>query len=254
MDVPIKVPLPDSLKKALEAPRCIRLPKPGKAQITLPFGGATIQAFTDISKGIPDDCSLSFSLALQIGPILANMKCLLEALNVIKPLITVITSLAKGDVISAGKSLPDLLSAVGPLIECITKFFVAIPFFVRDLLLLLAKLLRCVVGQLRSILAIMGGLALQISTAEAEGNTELLATLKCAQDNAAISAEQVMSAIDPIMVILALAEPFMGMANVSPIKTPTIGSADSLEALTAIVDVLDELAKVLQTAAEALGG
>jgi hypothetical protein len=249
----IDVPLPDSLMQLLQTPVCIPLPKPGKVELTLPFGGATLKAFNDASKAIPDDCSLSFSLALQIGPILANMKCLMEALNVVKPLLTVVTSVAKGDVISAGKALPDLLSAVGPLIECITKFFVAIPFFVRDLLALLAKLLRCIAQQLRSVLNVMSGLSLQIGSAQAEGNTELLATLQCDQHNAEASAQYAMSAIEPILLILSLAEPFLGMANVNPIKTPQIGSDSSLSALQTTVTVIDELAKTLQLAADALG-
>jgi hypothetical protein len=249
----IDVPLPDAISSLLQTPVCVALPKPGKVQITLPWGGATIQAFNDISKGIPDDCSLSFSLALQVAPLLANMKCLIEALNVIKPLMAVITALTKPDLPAAGKAMPDLLAAIGPLLECITKFFVGIPFFLRDLLALIAKLLRCIVQQLRSILNVMGGLALQITSAKSEGNAELLATLECAKKNAETSAQYSMSAIEPIFVLLSLAEPLFGLAGVDPIKTPQIGSDSSLAALQSLIDVLDELAKTLQLVAEGLG-
>ncbi|SAK99983.1 hypothetical protein AWB81_05826 [Caballeronia arationis] len=249
----IDIPLPESLTKALQTPVCIPLPKPGSVEITLPFGGATIKAFNDISKGIPDDCSLSFSLALQIAPLLANMKCLIEALKVIGPLIDTIKALATLDPFKIASAMEKLLPAVVPLVECITKFFVGVPFFLRDLLALIAKLLRCIVAQLRSILNVMSGLALQITSAKSEGNTELLATLECAQRNAETSAQHSMSAIEPIMVLLSLAEPLFGLAGVDPIKTPQIGSDSSLEGLQSVIDVLDEIAKTLQLVAEGLG-
>jgi hypothetical protein len=249
----IDIPLPDALSNLLQTPVCVPLPKPGKMQITLPWGGATIQAFNDISKGIPDDCSLSFSLALQVAPLLANMKCLIEALKVIKPLIAVVTALTKPDLLAAGQALPDLLAAVEPLVECITKFFLGIPFFLRDLLLLLARLLGCVAQQLRSILNVMSGLALQISSAESEGNAELLATLQCAQKNAETSAEYSMTAIEPVLVLLSLAEPLFGLAGVDPIKSPQIGSDKTLAGMQSVIDVLDELSKALHLAAEGLG-
>lgn len=249
----IAIPLPAKIKERLQTPICIPLPKPGKVSITLPFGGATIQAFTDITKGIPDDCSLSFSLALQIGPILANMKCLIEALKVVEPLITLITALGKADLPAIAQAMPKFVSAVPPLVECIAKFFVGIPFFLRDLLALLAKLLRCIVAALRSALNVMTGLALQITSAQADGNTALLAALECAQGQAQASSEHAMAAIDPILVLLSLAEPLFGLAGVDPIKTPQLANDGTLEGLTSLINVLDTLAKSLQTVAEGLG-
>jgi len=249
----IDVPLPDSLTSLLQTPICVNLPPPGKVEITLPFGGATIKAFNDISKGIPDDCSLAFSLALQIGPLLANMKCFIEVLNCVKPLITLVQAGTSMDPIKIGQAIPDFLSALLKVGECVTKFFFGVPFFLRDLLALIAKLLRCIAQQLRSILNVMSGLALQIKSAESEGNAELLATLQCAQKNAQTSAAYSMSAIDPILVLLSLAEPLMGLANVDPIKTPQIGSDSSLEGLKSVVEVIEELAKTLQLVADGLG-
>ncbi|MNT74668.1 hypothetical protein D3C72_2135070 [compost metagenome] len=122
------------------------------------------------------------------------------------------------------------------------------------MLLLIIKLLRCIIGQLKSVLALMGGLALQISSAQAEGNSELMAALECAQANANASAQHMMSAIDPVLVLLSLAEPFMGIAGVDPIKTPAIGAAEDIESLQNVVTTLDELTKALQLVADALGG
>jgi hypothetical protein len=249
----LEIPLPAHLKERLAAPLCLPMPKPGKVSITLPFGGATIQAFNDISKGIPDDCSLSFSLALQLGPILANMKCLIEALRVVEPMVTLLTALGKADLPAIAQALPKFVDAVPDLVDCIAKFFVGVPLFLRDLLALLAKLLRCVVGSLRSALNVLSGLQLQIGAAQAEGNTALLAALECARKQAQTSSEYAMAAIDPLLVLLSLAEPLFGLAGVDPIQTPQLASDGTLEGLQAMIDVLDTLATTLQTVAESLG-
>ena len=254
MDIPIEVPLPDALKKALAKPVCIQLPKPGKAEIHLPTGG-TLKGVVDITKGIPDDCSLNFSLILQLAPVMASIECLLKVLKLIKPLIDVVKALPSLDVPTLIKVVPEFLKAADDMLICLAvpTPIVMIPF-VRDVLLLIIKLLKCLVGQLKSILAVMGGLALQISSAQSEGNSELLATLTCAQDNANASAQHMMSAIDPVLVILSLAEPFLGIAGVDPIKTPTIGSAQSIDEMMGVVNTLDELVKALQLVADGLGG
>jgi hypothetical protein len=249
----IDVPLPDSLQSVLQTPVCVKLPKPGKVKITLPFGGATLQAFGDVSKGIPDDCSLSFSLALQIAPMLANMQCLIEVLNCVKPLISLLQAVPSGDLIKIGSAIGELLPAVKKVGDCVIGFFAGVPVFLRDLLALIAKLLTCIAQQLRSILNVMSGLALQIKSAQSEGNTELLATLQCAQDNAQASAALSMSAIEPLTVLLSLAEPLMGLAGVDPIKTPPIGSDSSLQGLQTVVTVIEDLAKTLRTIADSLG-
>jgi hypothetical protein len=247
------IELPEPLAKLVQKPVCIPMPKPGTAKINLPMGG-TLQGITDITKAIPDDCSLSFSLALQLAPFLASLDCLFKIVKVIEPMVKVVTAVAKPDPPAALKALPALVEAVPPLLDCIKKFVGAgVPAFIRDLLRLIAKLLRCITQQLKSVLAVMSGLALQITSAQSQGNADLLATLQCAQDNAQTAAAHSMSALEPIMLILSMAEPFMGIAGVDPIKTPQIGSDTDLAALQATVDTLDELAKTLSLIADSLG-
>ena len=141
-----------------------------------------------------------------------------------------------------------------PLVDCIAQFVgLGIPLFVRDLLMLIAKILKCIAQQLRSVLNVMNGLALQIGSAQANGNAELIATLQCAQENAETSAQGMMSAIDPVLVLLSLAEPFLGMAGVDPIKTPQIGSDADLETLQSVVTTIEQLADTLTFIAKGLG-
>ena len=133
----IDIPIPDKLKKLLEVPPCdqIRLPFPEPAKIKLPTGGS-FKAFTDISKGIPTDCSMTFNLALQIAPFLGATECLFKVLKLIKPLIDVVEGLGPPpDPIKLGKAIPEFLKAAPPVLECalaVTPFNI-IPF-IRDLL------------------------------------------------------------------------------------------------------------------------
>ena len=126
--------------------------------------------------------------------------------------------------------MPKLVEAVPPLVECIAKFVgLGIPLFVRDLLRLIAKLLRCIAQQLQSILNVMGGLALQIASAAEPGQR------RAARDAAVRAGERadVRRSIrcrrsSRSCVLLSLAEPFLGIAGVDPIKTPQIGSDTDL--------------------------
>ena len=251
----IDIPLPDALSKLAEKPICIPIPKPSKVEIAMPTGGK-IQGIVDATKAIPSDCSLSFSLVLQLQPILVNLSCLFKIIKVIEPMMDVVTGLAKvpPDAPKVAGAIPKLLEAVPPLVKCIADFVFVIPAFVRDLLMLIAKLLKCVAQGLRSVLNVMGGLALQIGSARANGNSELLLTLECAQENAENSAQGLMSSVDPILVLLSLAEPFLGMAGVDPIKLPQIGSDTDLESLQTVVTTLETLADTLLFIAKGLGG
>lgn len=254
----IDIQLPPDLEEFLKEPICIPLPAPGQLKITLPTGG-TIKGMVDVTKSIPDDCSLAFSLVLPMLTLLANLECLVKFLKVVDPLMKVVIMAAKPGDLKAAKegaeALPNLITAVPPLIDCVTQFLGKGMFdFVRDLLCLISKLLSCIVGMLRSIMNVLGGLAIQIQSAEAAGNAELLAALKCSQKNAQASAQQVFSALDPIMLLLSMAEPFLGMAGVDPIKVPAITAPEDTEKMLDVVNVLDELAKTLKLISQGMGG
>jgi hypothetical protein len=252
-DIDIKVS-PD-LKKlfGLEPCEMIKLPSPKKLTVQLPVGGAKIQAFSDISKGVPNDCSLTLNLMLQIAPFLAASACLFKVLALIEPLMDVIKAVAPPDPIKLAKAMPKLLKAAADLAPCIA-FPLGIPFFIRDLLCLIIKVLNCLLGQLKSLLAIMSGITLQLSIAEADGNTDLLDALNCAKENAELQGAHLTQSIEPIGLILKAVGPLMGMAGIPEITLPTIGSGSDLQAMQQLVQTIQGIVGTLQIAADALGG
>jgi hypothetical protein len=248
----IDIELPEELTSLMEHPICVDMSfdKVKVPSIQLPSGG-TIKGIADITKAIPTDCSLTFSLALQIAPLLANLACFVKLLKLIKPLIDVVDGLPT----PPAKALKDFADAAVDLAPCLLIPTPAcmIPF-VKDILCLIIKLLKCLVQQLKSVAAIMGGLKLQLEPATAAGNTELEAALRCAQDNAAATAANAMSAIEPIKVLLELAGPFMGIAGVSPIVIPTFGDASDVESIQQVVATLEQVVEAMTLVADSLGG
>lgn len=250
---PIDVPLPPKVKGYLTQPHCIPLPKPGKAEVCLPLGGR-LKGMADATKGIPDDCSLTFSLLLQLGPIMASVECLIKVLKLVKPLMDVMKAIPSLDAIKLAKVVPDFIQAAEDVLPCVAQVQLGVPMFVRDLLLLIAKTINCIAGQIRTIAGLMGGIQLSITTAQQAGNEELIAQLQCAQDNAQTQAAAAMSSLEPIAAILSLAEPFLGIAGVNPIVIPTAGSAQDAQALETMAETLVEISQTLITVAEALPG
>ena len=85
----IDIALPDELTQALTPPPlCLNLPKPAMPTLTLPIGGSLL-GVADITRGIPTDCSMRFSLILQLAPIMASMQCLLKILKFFGDLLNV---------------------------------------------------------------------------------------------------------------------------------------------------------------------
>lgn len=237
------------LAEALELPECqdIELPKPELPQITLPTGG-TLKAVADISKGIPSDCSLNLNLLVQLAPLLGSIECLVKLLKLIKPLIDIVQGLPVPPV----KAIEDFVKAADDLSDCllIPTPAVMIPF-VRDILCLVLKILQCVIDQLSSIVELMGGLAIQLEAAEAEGNTDLARVIGCAQKNAELSAQNAIESLGSVGVILELVGPFLGIAGVEVIKLPAFTSDSDLQALNQTLQALQSLVDTVQAVVDA---
>src|SRR6266851_3155422 len=141
----LDIPISADLQKLFHLPTCelIGLPPVKPLRVRLPSGGE-LKAFSDISKGIPTDCSLSINLMLQIAPILANMKCILAVIGLAKPVKTLLDAMP--NVPKAILAVPDVVTAFGKFTDsCITPFFPAIKLaqFLIDILKLIITLLKC---------------------------------------------------------------------------------------------------------------
>jgi hypothetical protein len=253
----IDIPIPVDLKKAFDIPPCdmLKLPKPEPLSITLPTGGS-LKAMTDVSKGIPTDCSMIFNLMLQLAPFMAATECLFKLLGIIAPLIDVVKGLAPLNPIKLGQAIPKFLKAAEKLAPCLLVVTGAplIPFL-RDLLCLIIKALNCLIGQMKSLVGVMKGISVQLDAAKSSGNFELQQTLECAQENAALSAEHFTKALEPIGVILELAKPLMELAGVSAnIQLPTFGAQNDLESLEGAIRDLQGVIGTMEVVADALGG
>jgi hypothetical protein len=253
----IDIAVDADLSELFKVPSCedLKLPSAGPLKIQLPTGGS-LQAFADISKGIPTDCALTFSLMLQIAPFLGAIECLLKVLKLLKPLIDVVGSLGPPpDPIKLPKAIQEFAKAAVDLAPCLLVPTPAsiIPF-IRDLLCLILKVLNCFLGQMKSLLKIMGGLSLQLSFAQQSGNEELAGIIQCAQENAQNQAGQIMNSLGPVGVLLDLAGPLFGIAGIKPIQLPALGSASDLSALNAVVQTIQSVKATIQIAVDVLGG
>lgn len=243
----IDIPVPENLKKFLETPKCadLTLPKVKIPSIKLPTG-STLKGLADVSKGIPTDCSVTFSLLLQIGPILASMECLLKLLKIVGAILAALKDPLK---------IPDMFTAAKEVAECLAIPTGAnLPIFIKDLLCLILKILRCAVGSLKSVAQQMQELTLSLDAAAQEGNEDMIATLKCAQGNKQAQADSIMTSIEPLAVLLELASPVMQMAGVGPISLSVPGGGEGADALLEVVNVLEGVVEILESATDALGG
>jgi hypothetical protein len=247
----IDISLSAKLQDQLAIPPCIKLDLPKLPELTLPTGG-TLKALADITNGVPSDCSLNFNLMLQLTPILASMECLFDVLKLLGALKKFFDA-AAGGIAKVPSAAAEVVTAFEGVAKCIAFPFGAGAFlFIRDLLRLIGKILHCLGQQLKSIAALMGGLTLQIADARAAGNGALRAALECARDNAKRSAEGALLAIEPITLVLGMAEPFMGVAGVSPIKLPTIGKLEDAKSLDETGDALLAASSVLLAIADGI--
>jgi hypothetical protein len=248
----VPIPISADLQGLMKIPPCtdLKLPKPSPMKVTLPTGGA-ITAVADISKGIPTDCAMVFSLVVQVMPLMASMECLLKILKLLKPLIDVIKGLPFPPI----KAISDFIAAAKDLSTCllIPTPAMLLPF-VRDILCLILKMLKCMIGGLKTVVDVLGGLQLQLAVAIDEGNTELQKTLQCSQENAATAAEHLMSSMEVLAAVFALVGPLMEMAGVKGLKLPALGAGTDVESLKTVLETLQGVADSLETITAAIGG
>lgn len=230
----------------------LQLPQPKPMKINLPTGGS-FQGLADISKGIPSDCTVSFNLLLQLGPLLASIECLLKVLKLLKPLIDVVNGFPNPPV----RAVQELGKAAVELAPCLlVPTPASILPFVRDVLCLILKLLKCFLGQLKSLMALMSGLVLDLNAAREAGDVGTQRMLECAQENLSTSMQHTMNSVQPLAVLLDLLGPFLEIAGVERIQIgiPAVSDAKNLEAMNEVVRTLNNVVATLTIVVEALGG
>jgi hypothetical protein len=126
--------------------------------------------------------------------------------------------------------------------------------FIRDILCLILKVLNCLLGQMKTLMAMMEGLQLNLDAARSGGNFELEQALQCAQDNAQASADGMMKAIEPVGVILDLIGPMMGLVGQQPIKLTPVEAGSGTEGLNQAVQSVQGVVGTIQIVVDALGG
>lgn len=259
----IDITLSDSLQKLVTPPKCadLRLPKPGKTVLKLPTGG-TIKPIPDITKGIPTDCGMNFNLALQMAPIMASMECLLKVLAFLGVVVELVVKIADPKVLLPEKvtavvdALPKLAEKGLELMPCI-NMVIAPPLnvvpFIKSLLLMIARMLRCTAQALRSAIEIMDGISLDLLTAQENGNDALAQQLECAQENAQLAMDGTMVSLEPVMVLIDIAKPFLELAGV-PLEVPAIASDGTLDGMKTALETIETVAQTIEDIASALPG
>ena len=210
-------------------PPCVQLPKlPTIPKVKLPLGGE-LSAFADFSVATPSDCTLTFSLLVQLAPLLASISCLMKVLGVIGALKDFASNpLTKG---------PDLIAAIEKVAECIAAATIpAVSIFVsiKGILELVVNFISCIVDQLDSLAHFNAMIDLEA----AQGNPILEASLKCAQENSQISSATLMQSIEPLKPLLDMLNIFMGIAGLPEISLSIDTSPDS--DATAAIDSLKQ--------------
>jgi hypothetical protein len=247
-----EIPIPVDLQKMFDIPTCaaISLPKAEKLQLRLP-NGATLSAIPDLTKGIPSDCSLVANIFLQLAPFLASIECLLKVLALLKPLIAVIGALP--DPIKIAQAVPDFMKAAEDLLGCFGMLIPGLTIFnfIKDLLLLIIKIIKCLIGQLQTILGIMQGIELRLGEAQKAGNKELMQVLQCAKENATNAADHAAQSLGPVTDIMPLIQVFLELANVK-LAIPPLASAEDSAALQQTIDTLNDTVVTLETIIESL--
>ncbi len=234
----LDIPVGPELQKALDLLPCpdISIKNPKPITIKLPVGGS-LSSINDLSRGIPTDCSMTFSLLLQLGPLLAALHCPLAILKLIGPLVEAISSPPPTPALldKIKKAMDELAPCLGIVVGA------GVPPFILDILRLIRRVLGCLVGQLKTVEGLMSGYALAIGQAEDDGNDDLLNTLKCAQKDAQTAADAMTSGIEPVAAILEMLKPFFKLAQMTPITLPGGGGSDSAEALNTTVSALEDV-------------
>jgi hypothetical protein len=222
-------------------PKCPKLKKPTVPTVQLPFG-AQLKGIADFSQGLPTQCSLNFSLLVQLQPLLAAMACMLKVLNVIGKMEAFVKA-AKNPPTMVD-TVDDLLKAIDGVRPCLPPLaFPQLAITIKQILQLIVGILQCLVAALDSILEFQQSIDIE----SAAGNPALENALRCAQDNASASMDSIGTALEGLQPILEMVTMIAGIAGISlnPIVVPATAGADAFDTVQSLRDTIDALAEVI---------
>jgi hypothetical protein len=224
---------------------CVKLPDIPKVPKLELFGMAEFKGISDISAGLPNNCSMNINLLVQLMPFLAGLTCFMRVLKVMQSL----GEFAKAvpNPVKMGEKVGDLISSIDELAEC---FGIIIPLTIlktiKQILLLIIGLIQCLLDQIQSLLNI----SLKIDLNAAADNPELAKALNCAQDNVNTAMESLMSAMEMLSPIFAILNDLGAIAGQS-FSFPAVSGgggaavADFVNTMEAVVGTLQEIADAL---------
>jgi hypothetical protein len=189
---------------------------------------------------------MNFNLALQMAPIMASMECLLKILKLINAVKGALEKAANP--LKVGEAIKDVIDAIDDVMPCVNMVMIPpanmIPF-VKSLLLMIARMLRCTAQALRSAIEIMDGISLDLKSAQEDGNDALAQQLQCAQENAQLAMEGTMVSLEPVMILFEIAKPFIEISGIK-VEVPQIVSDGSLDSLKSALETIETVAQTLE--------
>jgi hypothetical protein len=250
----IDITVSPDLSAMFQLPACasVRLQVPKPISLQLP-GGASMQSFSDISKGFPTPSAMTFSLMMQMAPFLASIQPLVKVLNFV---MTVQQVLSNFNPLNIPGAVASIVQAADEVVKVAVSYTPAglVPF-ILDLMSLILTALKGFVTEMEAVVSSIKLSSIQIQIASDAGNGELLSSLNCAQANAFVQAQALLGSLGPIGVILQLAGDFLKLLNISPITLPTSGSiGNDVAALESFLEDFDTVITDVQAVVTALGG
>jgi hypothetical protein len=246
----IDITLPAYLAAPLTPPLCAEFALDGPPvelpTITLPMGAA-LTGIADFTRGIPSTCAMNFSLVAMIAPIMASLECPLKVIKLIGDLINAAKS---GNPIQLLGVLTDAEQALSACLSLVTP--IGICPFVKTVLLLIVSMLNCFLQELASVVALMEGLSAKLAAALQNGNTDEIAALNCAMENAQNTAAGTVSSIQPLSALLEIAGSFFALANINIDPLPSIPGGAGIDALNEVIATLTPVVSTIQTVLRSL--
>lgn len=225
------------------ADNCIKFPQVPPLSIPLPMG-VELKALVDPSKGPPTHCAIVHSLMLQLMPLLAGLTCILRMLKTFSSLKAFFDALP--NLPEAFTKVPDVVKALVDLSKCFLLVDpTALCAMIKAILQMLLSYLQCILDAIKSVMDFQVGIDLN----SAQGNPVLLGTLECAQDNAAITLQQLQEAMAFIKPLMDLLQPLLEIAQLD-LTLPSIGDMagkDAQQTVASMQEAIDNLRQIIDS-------